>query len=385
MQSSRARLLAASALLSLGLGVGPRRLQAGPEPAPGSAGYAVTKLSDLAVLAYPKAQVDAATAEAIAAKLVAARPKQTGRQAGELALRHLGERSKGLTIAFGVWRRSWHRADVTPADPNDPVMAQECKDAMGYPCRVRDDGTCDCFEWKPLCYDRQYMTELCVDDEPIDFQLKSPLRLRQNVLVIQFGSPAPADVLAAFSTFQPCSKLEVRAGSRPDAFATQDGAEQPFVGTGLGAHLGARHAPFDGAELHVPFGCTLRLPKEWCITGATLEFVAKPLGSSEKDSLQLSFLDASGKPVSGTPVWTASFGPGGSGPGLGKVAWSPATVPAGQSFKLDLAALPGPTGSMNLLPALNAQKTVDLEGRDCTSFDHILMRVTVCPCGKGGR
>ena len=165
-----------------------------------------------------------------------------------------------------------------------------------------------------------------------------------------------------------------------DNFSPQNMAEPAAPSAGLMVLTGPDPADFDTLSPNRRFGHTFQLPTGSCLTGARLDFRAKPLSAppsgSDNDAVHLGFVSA------GVFVGTrasAYFGSGNSAPPLPILGsqWTPANFPDGQSFEFDLANL---TGGVSLLAELAANRFLDVYVQDDTSIDFLRLVVSICSC-----
>jgi hypothetical protein len=130
---------------------------------------------------------------------------------------------------------------------------------------------------------------------------------------------------------------------------------------------------FDQCTVNTYFAHTFtNLPH--CITAATLTVRLKPCGDyCLNDAIGLSFTSASGV-LQTNGSWGSYLGSGNPSAGLDSDNWCNHT--SGQTFVLNLAALPG-TGA-NLLAQLNANGYLDFTCQDDTGVDYLQLNVTSC-------
>lgn len=168
-------------------------------------------------------------------------------------------------------------------------------------------------------------------------------------------NPCPTDC-------PPQSRVQIcYDGGRADTFAAPDDPTTPRAG--FAAWLAGPPADkgYDNTTVNRQFGTTFQnLP---CgIATARLEVVMRAeCDVSSNDSIALMF--------NGT-----SFDWGYSIATLNGGLWD---CPMNNSFSLDLSTLPG---GVNLLPALNANRYLDLYVQDDTTVESARLVITVCPC-----
>lgn len=184
----------------------------------------------------------------------------------------------------------------------------------------------------------------------------------------------------------PCKTTLLHAGVN-DGFASANGVEAVSPSQGLlnlvQQNSGQPSANFDATSVDRHFGHTFTLPQGRCLDAAQLIFRARPLSSSpspgsRNDVIHLGFVSPASQFVGAH--WAAFFGPGNTGlPVLLAQQWIPSNypAPAGASFVLDLSSLPG---GMNLLPDLDAQRSLDIYLQDDTSIDFVNLVVRICAC-----
>lgn len=170
---------------------------------------------------------------------------------------------------------------------------------------------------------------------------------------------------------QPCCLTLTVDGGRADNFQTADGPEPATPPPGAPA------AFFDEVQIDRRLDHRFTLPDGNCIRRATLEVRVRPLWSSLSSNDTIGLSSGTGTPVQ----WGSHFGAGSWGTGLVANAWTQANYPAGQTFTLDLAALPG---GGSLLAALNSSRYLDLGIQDDTSVDYARLTVQFCTCREVG-
>lgn len=176
-----------------------------------------------------------------------------------------------------------------------------------------------------------------------------------------------------------CRDILLEAGVN-DSFSPANMSEPAAPSAGLLALMAPNPADFDSTSINQPFGHTFILPEGSCIIGARLEFRAKPLADapsgSDNDAIHLGFVSSDGLFV-GTRG-SAFFGSGNTGlPPLLGPQWVPSNYPEGNMFVLDLGNL---LGGVNLLPGLDANRSVDIYIQDDTAVDYLRLIVSLCDC-----
>lgn len=238
---------------------------------------------------------------------------------------------------------------------------QDCDD-----CIATCSGTCvkgpkgDCF-----CYERL----------PTD-----PARFSISVLLLA----SAADEASAFAVLRyPCLPTVYPAGVH-DNFAGGVDVATPSQGVQayIQQHSTKTQSNFDFTGLDRLLGQSFALPAGRCLYSGSALLRARPLATSPSpaspnDSINIGFISPAGQFVG--PLWSAYFGSGNSGlPALVSSPWKPVNYPSpGVSFNLNLAALPGGT---NLLPALDANRSLDFLIQDDSSIDYIDLVVRLCDC-----
>jgi len=171
-----------------------------------------------------------------------------------------------------------------------------------------------------------------------------------------------------------CHDVLLEAGVN-DNFSTADRPELTSPSPGLLILVNPQlRVDFDSTLVNRHFGHTFSIPRDSCIVGARLEFRAKPLNGSTNDAISVGFVDPGGQFVD--TRWTAFFGSGNAGFPILLPAqqWVP---PAVNVFLLDLQNLPG---GVNLLPDLDAHRSLDIYVQDDTSIDYLRFIVSLCDC-----
>lgn len=171
-----------------------------------------------------------------------------------------------------------------------------------------------------------------------------------------------------------CLSFRIPAG-QVDDFSQADGPELTWRSPALASAMSAWPvADFDENRQDRHFGQTLSLPFGNCLTSARLTIRVKPLGTlAYNDTLSLQFTG-----VAGAPSWSTYFGSG-SPPSLLPSTWNPGNYPSGQILVLDLGSLPG---GVDLIPALHANRFLDVRIQDDTAIDYMVLTVEFCECAK---
>jgi len=168
-----------------------------------------------------------------------------------------------------------------------------------------------------------------------------------------------------------------------DAFSPLNMAEGASPSAGLLSLLGPNPAGFDGVSTNQPFGHSFVLPRDSCVTNARLELRARPLregpSGSANDAMHLGFVSSAG--LFDGAIGSAYFGTGNTPPppALLANAWIPSNYPLPDGWSFDLA-LGDLAGGANLLPDLDATRSLDVYVQDDTSVDHLRLFVSLCPC-----
>ena len=191
----------------------------------------------------------------------------------------------------------------------------------------------------------------------------------------------PADETMALDADRiSCRPTTLQAGVN-DSFSTANGTESPSPSQGLLNLLKKPSANFDGTAIDAPFGHTFTLPQGKCVVEAKILFRALPLSinpgpGSRNDVVQLGFVDPAG--AFAGPHWAAYFGTGNTGlPILLAHQWQPSSYASGASFAFNLASLPG---GVNLLPSIDANRSLDFYVQDDTSVDYAALVYRLCDC-----
>lgn len=240
--------------------------------------------------------------------------------------------------------------------------SSSCEECLAT-CPAPPDGRCvesprgDCF-----CFTRL----------PTD-----PQGLRVSVLLLRDEQDLATARQASLPVPGACV-WQIAVAGVPDAFSTANGLEPTTQSPGLQAFLaGLPQAAFDEQNANRHFGQTLSLSHGQCLDAAVLGFSAQPLvGQSENDSLRLGFVSSTGSFVG--PSWLGCFGSGVTGcPGLLPGSWNTSTYPTGFTFTLILSNL---LGFVNLIPALDTNRFLDMYVQDDTSIDFLILVYRLCPC-----
>ncbi len=181
---------------------------------------------------------------------------------------------------------------------------------------------------------------------------------------------------------KPCCLTFTLQGGKDDGFSTADGAAaEPAnpVPNGPAAWSGSY---FDQAQYDRAFAHRFILPEGNCLRAAKLEVRAKPMGGqTQNDRIYLY------SPFGSAAQWVANFGSASGNAGGADLLlnpWTTANYGGGQTFTLDLAALPLPSsGTTSLLAALNLSRILDLAVQDDSSVDFARLTVTFCECAQG--
>ncbi|HSP99685.1 MAG TPA: LamG-like jellyroll fold domain-containing protein, partial [Candidatus Dormibacteraeota bacterium] len=205
-------------------------------------------------------------------------------------------------------------------------------------------------------------------------------------IAILFLARAEDEAMAFDTVRRPCTDTLLHAGVN-DSFATGNGIEPMAQSPGLLALIqaaGQTPANFDQTAIDKIFGQTFTLPQGKCLAAAKLLLRIRPIASSispgsRNDVLRLGFVNPAGQFAG--PLWTAYFGTGTANTGLPLLLgqqWTASNYPSpGVSFVLNLASLPGGT---NLLPALAAQRFLDVYEQDDSSVDYVDLVYRLCDC-----
>lgn len=154
-------------------------------------------------------------------------------------------------------------------------------------------------------------------------------------------------------------------GGKIDNFSTGNGATAEPVTPVV---ITATPAYFDATKSNLAFAHRFVLGTGNCIQSATLTMKIKALtadSGSFNDTMSIKVPGSSaswGKPISAI----APAGP-----------WTPTTV---KTIAFNLGAMPTGGGSTNLIPALNARRTLDISIQDDTKVDYIKVVVVFCEC-----
>ncbi len=183
---------------------------------------------------------------------------------------------------------------------------------------------------------------------------------------------------------KPCCLTFTLQGGKDDSFSTVDGAAAEPANPVPNAPPAWSGSHFDQAQYNRAFAHRFILPEGSCLRAAKLEVRAKPLGAeTENDRIYLY------SPFGGPAQWVANFGTGSGNAGGADLLpnpWTAAGYGSGQTFTLDLAALPLPGGgSMSLLAALDQSRVLDLAVQDDSGVDFARLTVTFCECAPGER
>jgi hypothetical protein len=248
------------------------------------------------------------------------------------------------------------------ADRQNDDDCEDCLATCTGKCVQAPNGSCFCYERLPT----------------------DPARL-----VVLLLESAEDEGSALTALLRPCNKdsLLPGGGGVNDSFSGNNGVETTSQGQGLLSLMqqnsGQPPATFDHTSPDAHFGQTFVLPQGRCLVAASVRFRARPLSSSpspgsRNDAVTLGFVDPSGQFVGAR--WAGYFGSGNTGlPALLSNQWVPNNypAPAGASFVLNLASLPG---GMNLLPDLDATRVLDLYAQDDTAFDYVDLVYRLCDC-----
>ena len=198
------------------------------------------------------------------------------------------------------------------------------------------------------------------------------------------NSATCAQVVRVIDTTPPvfnsvCVTNHYEAGTTTDNFVGPEPAS-PSAGL-LIREAGATLKGFDDCTVNAAVAHTFaNLPQ--CITSATVTVRLKACGENCcNDSMALFFTGPNGALVAGSGTWSRPLGSGcTTQPGLFSDNWCSHT--AGDVIVLDLAALPLPSGTTNLLADLNANGFLDFTLQDDSSIDYITLDVVSCCCAN---
>jgi hypothetical protein len=305
---------------------------------------------DLYHIAYPTRLVSVMQAAAIVAALEDGGWMDEARLRGRLSqlLQEQGVESERIEQIVILGQREAENCD-------------ECVATCPGRCVQGPRGDCFCYEPLPPDPNRLSIAILFlenVEDEPMAFE---------------------ADRV-------PCKDTLLHAGVN-DGFSTANGIESATVSAGLLGLIqqssGHPPASFDDATIDRLFGQAFTLPQGKCLNAAKVLLRARPISGnpapgSRNDVLRLGFVNSASQLVGAQ--WAAYFGSGNTGlPVLLSQQWTPSNypTPAGASFVLNLANLPGGT---NLLPDLDAQRFLDVILQDDSSLDYADLVFRLCDC-----
>jgi hypothetical protein len=175
-----------------------------------------------------------------------------------------------------------------------------------------------------------------------------------------------------------CVTNVLAAGTTTDNFV---GPEPASPSAGLAIRMAAAGLPlkgFDDCTINRGVAHTFLMPPGCVITSARLTVRLRACGSQcDNDALGLSFTDASGTLLPGS--WSRYLGAGNPSAGLFPGNWC--TNSTGATLVLDLAALPlAPSGTVDLLPNLNANGFLDFTLQDDSAVDFLSLDIVTCCC-----